>query len=240
MFPSDFEKSDCKWNTNPCEEVKILKEKICEGVGIPPKYLSEPGVMKNFTDKEVSEIFQNFFNAGDAETQTQKPLPKPVEYDDTGKSVKIAERYPLFGCANLIDEVLEDFGGVEEILKCEWNNDKNEGLVICLMKDWRVFRYFLKGTEYSGLSQEDRIKKLNRECQVFEDFDDWGHWEDLGGSTEENDKQTLQKKVQEEKMTVYGEKMSNAMEDFFNGNVDALSKMMSKNKGQQSILDAEA
>ncbi len=118
-------------------------------------------------------------------------LPKPVKYDDTGKSTKIAERCPLFNYANLIDDVLEDFGGVEEIIKYEWDNDKNEGLIICLMKDWRIFRYVFKGSEYSGLSQEDRIKKLNRECQIFEDFDDWGHWEDLNSLEEVDDKQKL-------------------------------------------------
>lgn len=204
--------------TNPCSEVPI-----------------EPGM----TDQELREAFKKFF----ADPEKPKgPPPKIVTYDDTGKSVKISERYPLFGFASLIDDILEEFGGVEEIMECQWVPEFNEGLVVCLMKDWRVFRLNLKSHEYASLSHNDRRSKINRDCMLFEDMDEWSHWEELGGSREQNEKEAMAKKQQASKMTSYGEKYTDSLDDFFNGgSIEAMQKMMQKNDGKnkKSYLEAE-
>lgn len=195
--------------TNPCSEVDI-----------------DSG--KKISDKEFIESIMKSF-ARDSKKSTGPP-PKIVTYDDTGKSVKISERYPLFGFATLIDDVLDEFGGVEEIVECQWVPEFNEGLVVCLMKDWRVFRLNLKSHEYASLSHDDRRSKINRDCMLFEDMDEWSHWEELGGAREDSEKEALAKKQQMSKMTSYGEKYNDSLDDFFNGgSIESMQKMMQKN-----------
>jgi hypothetical protein len=210
------------------------KKKMNNPAGTQPPLTQE--------QKDLQDAFASFFNAGGDTPKSKGPPPKPVVYDDMGESTKIAEKYPMFGFASLLDEILDEFGGVTEIMSCNWNNITDEGTVTCLMKDWRVFRYNLKANEFATLSYDDRKSKINRECLVFEDMDDFGHWEELGGVAEENDKNALVKKKKEEDMTNYGEKMNDALGDFFNGGVEAMQKMMSKNDGKSksSYLDSEA
>lgn len=174
-------------------------------------------------------------------TYTKTP-PTPPEYDnmEDKDNIKIAEKFPVFGFGSLLDEILEGYGGVQEILRCTWNELTNEGEVACLMKDWRVFRYYMKQNDFSALSQEDRISKIDRECLICEDMDDWGHWEELGGSREEQNKKAMQEKAIQEKQTVYGEKMNDAMNSFFNGDISKLVEIIAKNPGKKSILEAEA
>jgi hypothetical protein len=196
---------------NPCSEVPLI-----------------PNV--KMAPQDMADLFSHFFEAGG--TTKKVPLPAPVVYDNMGESIKINERYPLFACGSLLDEVLEEFGGVQEIMSCKWDSIFNEGTVVCLMNDWRVFRYKLKLHEFSSLKHDERKSKINRECHVFEDIDEFGHWEELGGINEENNKESLEKKKKEEEATVYGEKMSDALEDFFSGNLDSIQKMMEKNPGK--------
>ena len=181
----------------------------------------------------LSKQFHEFFDLHNGNTKITFEQTKPVEvvYDtmDDKDNVKIAERYPTFGYGSLLDEVLEDFGGVQEIVRCSWDENINEGEVVCLMKDWRVFRYVLKQNDFAALKHEDRITKINRECLVCEDMDDWGHWEELGGTREEQEKKALQQKITDEKMSEYTEKYSDALTDFFNGGIESLQKMMAKN-----------
>jgi hypothetical protein len=206
--------------TNPCSEVDI-----------------DSG--KKISDKEFIESIMKSF-AGDSNKSTVPP--KIVTYDDTGKSVKISERYPLFDLATLIDDVLDEFGGVEEIMECKWGSLLNEGLVVCLMKDWRVFRLNLKSHEYASLTYDDRRFKINRDCMIFEDMDEWSHWEELGGTLEDSEKEALAKKQQMSKMTSYGKKYNDSLDDFFNeGSIESMQKMMQKNSGKSktSYQDAE-
>lgn len=210
---------------------------------LPSKNITNPCCeipLNNMTEEELNQSFNSFFGFNPGSPQP-KITPQPAKYEDEKKSIKIAERHPLFGFASLLDEILEDFGGVQEIFQCNWDCTTNQGTVICLMNDWRVFRYVLKANEFATLKPEDRISKINRECQIFEDVEDWGHWIDLGGENEEPDKRTIQQKKIDEKMTVYGEKMRDALDDFFSGNVDSLQKMMQKNDGKnkKSYLEAE-
>ncbi len=56
----------------------------------------------------------------------------PAIYDDMDNinNIKISERYPKFGFGDLLDEILEDFGGVLDIFLCDWDDIKMEGEVI--------------------------------------------------------------------------------------------------------------
>lgn len=140
----------------------------------------------------------------------------PAIYDDMDNidNNRISERYPKFGFGDLLDEILDDFGGVLDIFVCEWDDVKLEGEVVCLMKDWRVFRYFLKQNDIASLDREKRISLINKDCLIFEDIDDWCAWkEEL-----ESQKQSVQDYVTD-------------LEDFFNGNFDKIQKKMQKNKG---------
>jgi hypothetical protein len=158
-----------------------------------------------------------------------------------GDEVYLNHRCVEFLYGDIIDAVLKSFGGVVEIMDIWWNEMSSEGEVVCLMADWRVFRYYLKANDFASLSYEDRVRKINHECLVFEDMDDYGRWVELGGRRREEEvKVEVKKKVSEEKMTEYGEKMTDALSNFFNGDLEGLSKIMSKNSGKTSYLEAEA
>lgn len=156
-------------------------------------------------------------------TQVGEPI-KPVVYDDMSEAgnVKIVEKYPNFGFGGLLDEILESFGGVQEIMECNWDKELNEGGVICLMKDWRVFRYYVKQSALAGLTHDERVSKINCDCKLFEDMDDWGHWEDMGGIREEEEKRVLKIKKEREKTLEETEKYNEALRNFFNGDSDAM------------------
>lgn len=155
----------------------------------------------------------------------------PAIYDDMENidNNKIAERFPKFGFGDLLDEILDDFGGVQDIFSCEWDETRMEGEVVCLMNDWRVFRYFLKQNDLSILDREARIKLINKDCIVFEDIDDWSAWKELADVRIEHEKKEIKKKEEIDKSSVYGEKYSDALKDFFNGGLDAIQKIMSQN-----------
>jgi len=155
---------------------------------------------------------------------TQVETTKPTEYNDMDLALKIVDRNPTFSYGELLDEVLEDFGGVQEIITCS-EQDNDNWLIIALMKDWRVFRYKLVVNDFAILSRENRKIKINRECQVFEDMDDWGHWQELDGGSDDN-KQAIVDKQKLEKQLEYNEKYNNALDDFFSGNTDNISKIM--------------
>jgi hypothetical protein len=157
----------------------------------------------------------------------------PTIYDDMDNidNNKISERYPKFGFGNLLDEILEDFGGVLDIFVCEWDDVKLEGEVVCLMKNWRVFRYFLKQNDISVLNREQRISLINKDCFVFEDVDDWCSWKELDGDRLEKSKKEIEEKQEIEKQKQSAKEYITDLEDFFSGNFDKIQKMMEKNKG---------
>jgi hypothetical protein len=64
---------------------------------------------------------------------------------------------------------------------------------------------------------------------LFEDMDEWSHWEELGGSREEKEKEAIARKQKEMASSEYNEKYQDAMEDLFSGDISAIQKMMQKN-----------
>lgn len=156
----------------------------------------------------------------------------PAEYIDYTKSVKVVDRSGLFMFGEVMDRVLESFGGVQEMMECSWDIDNNFGIVVCLMNDWRIFHYVLKAGEFSILNDEGRISKINRECRIFEDMDDWSHWKEYLGDDINNKKSLIKNKVVEN-LAEYSEKMTEAVDSLFNGDVDAIAKLMTKNNGNK-------
>jgi hypothetical protein len=157
----------------------------------------------------------------------------PAIYDDMDNinNIKISERYPKFGFGDLLDEILEDFGGVLDIFLCDWDDIKMEGEVICLLKNWRVFRYYLKQNELSILSRENRISLINKDCIIFEDVDDWGSWKELSGDRLEKEKKEIEKKKEIENQKQSAQNYVSDLEDFFNGDIEKIQKLMQQNKG---------
>lgn len=144
---------------------------------------------------------------------------------------KISERYPKFGFGDLLDEILEEFGGVLDIFVCEWDDATLEGEVVCLMKDWRVFRYFLKQNELSILNREKRISLINKDCLIFEDMDDWCAWKELAGNREEKAKKEIEEKKELENQKQSAQDYITDLQDFFNGNIEKMQQKMQQNKG---------
>lgn len=157
----------------------------------------------------------------------------PVIYDDMDNidNNKISERYPKFGFGSLLDDVLEDFGGVLDIFVCVWDDNKLEGEVVCLMKDWRVFRYFLKQNELAALDNEKRISLINKDCFVFEDVDDWCSWKELDGDRREKLKKEIEEQKEVENQKQSAQDYISDLEDFFSGNIEKMQKMMQRNSG---------
>lgn len=157
----------------------------------------------------------------------------PAIYDDMDNidNIKISERFPKFGFGDLLDEILEDFGGVLDIFVCEWDDVKLEGEIVCLMKDWRVFRYFLKQNDIAVLDREKRIMLINKDCFVFEDMDDWCSWKELDGDRTEKSKKEIEEKKELENQMQWVQDYVTDLEDFFNGNFDKMQKKMQQNKG---------
>jgi hypothetical protein len=207
------------------------------------KSMQSKPLSPNFDSSNMAKAFESLLTDNQI-YKTITPEPDPKVYDDLSEAnnIKIAEKFPKFEFGCLIDEVLESFGGVLEIMRCTWDDNFKQGTVVCLMKDWRVFQLNLKANDFALLDREKRISKINRECLIFEDIEDLHHFEDLNGLDSDDDKRKLENKVKEEKITAYGEKMSSALDDLFSGNVDAISKIMSKNTGKVkgSYLDSEA
>lgn len=179
----------------------------------------------------LADDFSSFFGETSKTTEYTKTLPEPAVYDDMENidNNKIAERFPKFAFGNLLDEILEDFGGVLDIFHCDWNEECMQGEVVCLMKDWRVFRYLLKQNELSSLTEEDRIKLINKDCILFEDVDDWSNWTELADDRIEKEKKEINRKREIEKSSIYNDKYNDALSDFFNGGVEAIQKIMSQN-----------
>jgi hypothetical protein len=145
--------------------------------------------------------------------------------------VKIVDLYPRFLYGNLLDDVLEELGGIQEILSCEWDQDMNAGTVACLMKDWRVTSYYLKANDFSALSGVERMERIKRECMVHEDMDDWGHYLELANTEESRQwqyKRDKETKEREEEQKQDEENYTPAVNDFFNGSVDKIAEMMKK------------
>jgi hypothetical protein len=157
----------------------------------------------------------------------------PAIYDDMDNidNNKISERYPKFGFGDLLDEILDDFGGVLDIFVCEWDDVKLEGEVVCLMKDWRVFRYFLKQNDIAALDREKRIMLINKDCLIFEDVDDWCAWKELDGDRAEKSKKEIEEKMEIEKQKQSAQDYVTDLEDFFNGSIEKMQKKMQQNKG---------
>lgn len=157
----------------------------------------------------------------------------PAIYDDMENvdNIKIGERYPKFGFGDLLDEILDDFGGVLDIFLCEWDDTKLEGEIVCLMKDWRVFRYFLKQNDIAALDREKRIMLINKDCFIFEDVDDWCSWKELAGDKAEKSKKEIEEKKELENQMQFFQDYVTDLEDFFNGNFDKMQKKMQQNKG---------
>jgi len=155
----------------------------------------------------------------------------PVIYDDMDNvdNIKISERFPKFGFGSLLDEILCGFGGVLDIFLCEWDDDKMEGEVVCLMKDWRVFRYFLKLNELSFHDRDGRIKLINKDCLIFEDIDDWSAWKELEGDRVEKSKKAIEEKKEIKKQKQSAQDYMSDLDDFFNGNIEKMQKLMQQN-----------
>jgi hypothetical protein len=151
-----------------------------------------------------------------------------VVYDHTKEPTKLTDKNPMIPSCDVFDEVLSDFGGVLQIIKGEYDSTKKIGVIICLMKDWRIFRFKLYGADFDNITYDEKVTKINHQCQIFEDMDDWSHWEETVGDNEIDDKRTLEEKIKQEKESVYGEKYKNALDDFFNGNIDSMSDVMKK------------
>lgn len=146
-------------------------------------------------------------------------------------NIKIGERYPKFGFGDLLDEILEEFGGVLDIFRCEWDENTLDGEVVCLMKDWRVFQYHLKQNEMAALSRVDRIKVINRDCFIFEDVDNWCMWKESEYERElKVKKQESNKNFVDKNKEQVNEYISD-LNDFFNGDFEKIQKKMQKNHG---------
>jgi hypothetical protein len=182
------------------------------------------------SSQDLAKAFESFFDDPRV-TEYTKTLPEPAVYNDMENidNLKIAERFPKFAFGDLLDEILEDFGGVLDIFHCDWTEECMEGEVVCLMKDWRVFRYHLKQNELSSLNREARIKLINKDCILFEDVDDWSAWKELADVRIEKEKKEISKKQETEKSSVYSEKYNDALNDLFNGGIEAIQKIMSQN-----------
>jgi hypothetical protein len=157
----------------------------------------------------------------------------PAIYDDMDNinNNKISEQYPKFGFGDLLDEILEDFGGVLDIFICEWDDIKLEGEVVCLINNWRVFRYYLKQNELSVLDREKRISLINKDCLIFEDIDEWGSWKELNGDRIEREKKEIvnKKEIENQKQSV--QNYISDLQDFFNGDIEKIQQKMQQNKG---------
>lgn len=157
----------------------------------------------------------------------------PAIYDNMENinNIKISERFPKFGFGDLLDDILKDFGGVLEIFKCEWDEIGMEGELVCLLNDWRVFRYVLKQNELASLDGEGRIKLINKDCLIFEDIDDWSAWKELDGDRWTKSKKEIEEKKEIEKQKQSAQEYISDLEDFFSGNIEKMQKMMQCNKG---------
>jgi hypothetical protein len=187
---------------------------------------NEPKLKQNPFD--VNKAFEEFF-----EPSIRQKV-EPVAYVEEKKTNKVTDLDPDFLYGDILDDILTSFGGVEEVIRCKWDKNLNEGELVCLMKDWRVFRYVLKANDFAVLKPEDRVAKINRECHVFEDVDDWGHWEELGGKREEAFKKDMEAKKKEQDMLDYSETYSEALAKFFAGDLDAMTRFNAR-YGSKSV-----
>ncbi len=162
----------------------------------------------------------------------------PVVYDDSLEmnNIKISEKYPKFKFGEVIDDVLDDLGGIEEILNCEWHDDVKQGKVVCLLKNWQVFRLVLKTVDMESLDRTEVYNKINSYKQLFDDMDDYGIFIDNGGDAEERMKREIEERSKAESETLHAEKMKKAMSDFFNGGIDEIQKLMKSNSDTQNML----
>lgn len=188
--------------------------------------VKEPELKQN--PEDVGKLFERFF----ASPSINKM--EPVEYIDEKNINKITELVPDFVFADLLDDVLASFGGIQEIIRCNWDKTYLEGELVCLMKDWRVFRYVVKANDFVSLKLEERVAKINRECHIFEDVDDWGHWEELGGKREEQFKKDMEAKRKEQDRLDYSDKYSEALTKFFAGDAEAMTKFTER-YGSKSV-----
>ncbi len=94
-----------------------------------------------------------------------------------------------------------------------------------------MFRYYLKQNELSILSRENRISLINKDCIIFEDVDDWGSWKELSGDRLEKEKKEIEKKKEIENQKQSAQNYVSDLEDFFNGDIEKIQKLMQQNKG---------
>lgn len=146
-------------------------------------------------------------------------------------NVKISEQYPKFGFGSLFDEILDGFGGVLEIFSCDWNDIELEGEIVCLMNDWRVFRYYLKQSNLSGLDKESRVKMINKDCILFEDIDEYSSWKEVDGDDYLSKKKIVDKLKKDIEYKKEVDEYLTDLGDFFNGNIEKMQKKMIQNKG---------
>ncbi len=148
--------------------------------------------------------------------------PYVIESIDGMENTKVSNKNPSFTHGKFIDDIFEGFGGVLELMKVTWDDGIKEGEVCVLMKDWRVISIFIKTDEFVGMTDDQIETKINADCMVFEDMDEWSHWYEADGGRMEREK----KKVSMIKQNAEEEKR-NALIDFFSGKTESIEKLMS-------------
>lgn len=174
-------------------------------------------------------IFSNKSVANTSLTiQTILPLKdvEPASYISE-TTTKICEKNPSLPYGSLLDEVYEDWGGISEVIECKWNTAMKAGITVCLMNDWRVIRVKVKDCDYINLTDAEKRIKMNHDAMVFEDMDNWSHWEETIGDSLERDLEEIRNRNEQNQIQEAKEQKAIILEEFFNGHLDSVSKLMS-------------
>lgn len=153
-----------------------------------------------------------------------------VVYEDNtgGLGGSVINVFHQFGWVGLLEEVLVGMGGIREVLKVEWDSVEGVGVVVCLLNDWRVFRFFAATDEFKDLGIGACRDKIERDCKIFEDMDDWYIWEELVGDKVLKLRNEIDRKFLKDNRK---DKVGDILRDFFaTGNSKELVDMMSKSK----------
>lgn len=144
-----------------------------------------------------------------------------VVYDDSDEmnNVKISDKFPRFSFGSVVDEVLDDFGGVLEIIQCVWDESLQKGKTVCLLKDWTVFVLELKSLDYVSLDHAAKKTKINHDCEVLDDIEEWIKWEDSSETR-------LTLKEQQAIKNEENMKRKSALDKFFSGDVSEMSELL--------------
>lgn len=185
-------------------------------------YWPDKFIIHNTNELVIDNVYNSYMKTTPSYT-TDQILVNPVVYDDSSEidNVKISDKFPMFKYGNFIDEILDEYGGVIEILKCEWNMIHGFGEVVCLLKNWKVCRFVLTDID-GGLSKQ----LLEKNHEVYDDIEDYEHFVDVNGGRKQEVTVKKQVKPVSKIDEEYLEKMKTATQNLFAGNIAEIQKLM--------------